>query len=230
MSEKDYIATELEKVFDEVIELVMLRTKNDNIDEDIVNCIKNCNEESDECCKVWKEYWKEHDNTLKTIKEDLVKFKEEYFAKWKNQMNQDEILDYNIRCAKFLGWKIISKNEFNLLGENSYTGENKDVKWGIIEFLKFHSDWNRIHEVLDAIEEKLDGTRPFKYGKLDSLDFSISNHSVKVKALFWTNPDAISGNHWSIFKYNKKFGKLTKKEAVVQAVDAFLKWNEQQNK
>lgn len=31
-------------------------------------------------------------------------------------------------------------------------------------------------------------------------------------------------SNWSYFKYNKKFNTITKKEAVVQAINQFLIW------
>lgn len=46
-------------------------------------------------------------------------------------MDKQEILDYNKRCAELLGWE----NDTSLLN------------------LRFHSDWNWIMEVVDAIEK-----------------------------------------------------------------------------
>ena len=142
-------------------------------------------------------------------------------------MTQEEILQYNKRCAEFLD--IVTEEphwvEFNKFMPNSIA-----MSYGRrhhIEQLQFHSDWNWIMEVVEAIENLLDGTRPFKYGKLDDLSFNIGNESVKVKASFWTNPNTVDGNYWSYFKYNKKFDKVSKKEAVVQAINQFLIWYEQ---
>ena len=115
-------------------------------------------------------------------------------------MTQQEILEYNKRCAEFLGWKLISKEDFNKLGEASYTGENKDIKWGIIEYLKFHSDWNWIMEVVEAIEKL--GYK-FQLGwNITALVSLVPNTSAKIAFIESEN----------------------RKEAVVQAINQFLIW------
>jgi len=58
----------------------------------------------------------------------------------------------NELIAKFRGLKLIHKNEFNLLGEQAYTGLNKNVKWGIYEYLNYHNDWRDLMNVIDEIE------------------------------------------------------------------------------
>ena len=60
--------------------------------------------------------------------------------KKQNNMTPEEIIEYNKRCAEFLG--LNRDNEvvvFNMRGYSYYN-------------LKFHSDWNWIHEVIENIK------------------------------------------------------------------------------
>lgn len=61
-------------------------------------------------------------------------------------MNKEEILEYNKRCAEFLGWKNINDESFpeyiDKLG-NFYP----------LKKLVFDSDWNWIMEVVEAIQK-----------------------------------------------------------------------------
>ena len=62
-------------------------------------------------------------------------------------MTQEETLDYNRRCAEFLGWK--NKGMINL--ELWISTENQ---MGIATSdLQFHSDWNWIMKVVEAIKQ-----------------------------------------------------------------------------
>lgn len=61
-------------------------------------------------------------------------------------------LENNILIAEFMGKKIISADEFNKLGEWSYTGVNSKVEWGIIEYLKYHSSWDWLMSVIQKIK------------------------------------------------------------------------------
>ena len=76
-------------------------------------------------------------------------------------MNEQEILEYNKRCAEFLG----GENHPSLV---PYTPEPDDMWFAVdtcpnlqrpeggsmwkLHELKFHSDWNWIHEVIKEIE------------------------------------------------------------------------------
>ena len=68
-------------------------------------------------------------------------------------MTQQEILEYNKRCAEFL--KIITNDgfwvEFDKLMPNEITMSYS--KRHHIEHLLFHSDWNWIMEVIETIEK-----------------------------------------------------------------------------
>jgi hypothetical protein len=67
-------------------------------------------------------------------------------------MKKIEIEKRNKDIAVLLGKTLISAEDFNKLGENSYTGENKNVKWGIIEYLKYNLDWNHLMDAVEFIE------------------------------------------------------------------------------
>ena len=67
-------------------------------------------------------------------------------------MEKTEIEKRNKDIAVMLGKTLILAEDFTKLGENSYTGENENVKWGIIEYLKYHSDWNHLMDAIEFIE------------------------------------------------------------------------------
>ena len=109
-------------------------------------------------------------------------------------MTQEEIIQYNKRCAEFLG--------YTLRENDCYNGDDKLVaKLSFLQTadLKFHSDWNWIMEVVEAIE---------KLG-----------HTVDI----WNNV--------CVIPHLKKSIGESKKEAVVEAINQFLIWynNEKSN-
>mgnify|MGYP000858116377 CR=1 len=113
-------------------------------------------------------------------------------------MNNQEILEYNKRCAEFLGWKIVDGIITWIPEENEFQHE---VGYSAKGFLKFHSDWNWIMEIVEAINK----TQNSKQGG----DTTHSTLKREVQALL---------------------GKAAK-EAVVQAINQFLIWyNEQKSK
>lgn len=91
-------------------------------------------------------------------------------------MTQKEILQYNKRCNNFLGLEIL-KDEY------------------CYDYPDFHSDWNWIMEVVEAIEKK-------------AAWVSIKGCAVDISTIANLNAP-------------------TKKEAVVQAINQFLIWYEQ---
>jgi hypothetical protein len=109
-------------------------------------------------------------------------------------MTQEEILEYNKMCAEFLGVDI-----------NFSTEVYKDSKSTLRQYihgkpksepLLFHSDWNWIMEVVEAIEK-----------------------------IYHIQGVEINGNCCLIKTYTfHKHRSETKKEAVVQAINKFLIW------
>ena len=63
-------------------------------------------------------------------------------------MTQEEIFDYNKRCAEFLG-KEYNDNRI-VTPYSHFSGQNPTGK--VWEECKFHSDWNWIMEVVEAID------------------------------------------------------------------------------
>ena len=111
-------------------------------------------------------------------------------------MTQEEILEYNKRCAEFLN---LHRNEEVAI---------YNMKEYPYDFLKFHSDWNWIMEVLKQIT---------KYGyNWELIDFNGTVTEEKFMKC-------------SIFnlELGKPYNKFTtessdEKEAVVQAINKFL--------
>lgn len=116
-------------------------------------------------------------------------------------MTEQEILEYNKRCAKFLGWKNLNDDSFpeyvNPLGDFYQLKE-----------LKFHSDWNWIMDVVEAIENKLN----------DSFNVDIVNKNQCE--IVRNGEEFICGAGFDTINHRKK-------EAVVEAINQFLIWYEQ---
>ena len=130
-------------------------------------------------------------------------------------MTQEEILEYNKKCAEFLGYELITpqmrKRPEQWKG-NSYW-EHKDKAnvhtskkvLGRDGYLSFHSDWNWIMEVVESIE------------KIDNVFVKIHTGGVFIHPINDTK------------NYISKQYNSSKKEAVIQAINQFLIWynNEQ---
>lgn len=113
-------------------------------------------------------------------------------------MENKEILEYNKRCAEFLGVnKTLSSYYLPKFG--LYVNKYGEVYYEEVfreEELKFHSDWNWIMEVVEAIVEK-----------------------TKFKTI-----EECSENEWYATIGITKLAITFKKEAVVQAINRFLIW------
>lgn len=114
-------------------------------------------------------------------------------------MTQEEIVDYNKRCAEFLGFKYHEGSEYwttLLWGGNGFT----------LRQMRFHLDWNWIMEVVEAIEklgyESLTGGSEYYYPE---------------KGMRYIQ--SFIKDDITIYQEAK-----TKKEAVVQAINQFLIW------
>lgn len=122
-------------------------------------------------------------------------------------MTQEEVFEYNKRCAEFLGLK----RGWWIHQEKPLT-ENKKQWWDIDgktflgtkvyydKNLQFHSDWNWIMEVVEAIEKL--GYK-FQFGwNITALISLVPNTPAKIALIENEN----------------------RKEAVVQAINQFLIW------
>jgi hypothetical protein len=158
-------------------------------------------------------------------------------------MTQEEISQYNSRCAEFLGaiysehaeaWgfgnakNIGSKMFHGVMYHNVIEAQRFEKE------LIFHSDWNWIMEVVEAIEKK---TEHFILGIPLYNSFDIGNRSIK----FYYSPNnqyllqlelkqMLSDEPWihTMYKHHiiQEFDFKTKgkKEAVVEAINQFLIW------
>ena len=137
-------------------------------------------------------------------------------------MTQEQIIDYNKRCSEFLGYKNDTVNGRSVVRipdkpwtewSNRFQEYVEDNWYALYEPsfhpLRFHSDWNWIHELVEAIEK-------LEYESTKVLDeFRIESFQVVVRA--WITPEH---KLYNIIPCEPK----TKKEAVVQAIDSFLKF------
>lgn len=122
-------------------------------------------------------------------------------------MTQKEILEFNKICAKFL----MTNNDFINIYYFPQFGHYK-ISYGEpyyeeafrIDEMKFHSDWNWIHEVVEAIENK-------------GYDVFINGLYCRITDSGMTDFEIESG------------AATTKQEAVVQAINQFLIWYNENN-
>lgn len=123
-------------------------------------------------------------------------------------MNKEEIYNYNNRCAEFLGYvnTTPTDKDFNIYeNEKGMIIDNKIYTLLETMSMKFHSDWNWIMEVVEAIEE------------LDIVVLIGKNTCVIEQPYGKTNLDL------------KSIKRDSKQEAVVEAINQFLKHYEQFN-
>ena len=97
-------------------------------------------------------------------------------------MTQEEILEYNKRCAEFLG-KEYNDNKI-VTPYTHFSGQNPTGK--IWEECKFHSDWNWIMEVYDKIC-KLPSLGDFRYPETGPLGiFTNIKYNISYSNIFKT--------------------------------------------
>lgn len=145
---------------------------------------------------------------------------------------QEEILEYNKRCAEFLGWKKCLTHEFdsynycqvvdgyitpfnNIIADPQILEYNSSIFEHSISDMQFHSDWNWIIEVLKFITKigynweliNFNGTvEEVNFMKCSIFDLDFDN---RIKFVFESSDE---------------------KEAVVQAINQFLIWYKENNK
>ena len=129
-------------------------------------------------------------------------------------MTQKEILEFNKICAKFL----MTNNDFINIYYFPQFGHYK-ISYGEpyyeeafrIDEMKFHSDWNWIMEVVEAIE------------KLD--DFYVQ---IEENACYIYDISKFDNEQTNAF-IKVDINTTSKKEAVVQAINQFLIWYNENN-
>jgi signal recognition particle subunit SEC65 len=131
-------------------------------------------------------------------------------------MTQQEILDYNKRCTEFLGFKCSVNEQYELPKMMTFPPKNNSnlchtAKICCINDMQFHSDWNWIMEVVEAIEklgyESLTGGSEYYYPE---------------KGMRYIQ--SFIKEDINIYQEAK-----TKKETVVQAINQFLIWYNENN-
>lgn len=121
----------------------------------------------------------------------------------------NEILEFNKKCAEFLGYKLLTKPYDGAITTqdgcfNPFFLHDKTEGEGWYVYPKFDSDWNWIMFVIEAIEKSYK-TKEQVYG--------VGIHSQMCRI------DTVNEEiAW-------KAG-ATKKEAVVEAIGEFLNWYE----
>ena len=130
-------------------------------------------------------------------------------------MTQEEILEYNKRCAEFLKWEFTTfKEVYNHI--NDFKGNQYDS----LEELQFHSDWNWIMEVVEAIEKLYD--HPNK-------EISVDIRAGQIE--IFQRPYRLEDNDYHELIYlDDGYINNSKKEAVVKAINQFLIWYNENNK
>lgn len=91
-------------------------------------------------------------------------------------------------------------------------------------YLKYKHSWDALMPVVEKINKFYDGSRPFVYGKPESVSLTINPDCVKLKSEFWSNPDSVNGNHWERINKKYTFTKHTPLEATYLSVLAFITW------
>lgn len=138
-------------------------------------------------------------------------------------MIKEEILKYNKLCAEFLGFKCSINDQFELPNMMTFPPKNGSnlchtAKICCLEDMQFHSDWNWVMEVVEAIEK-------LKYVVQIRTSPTISEKWISYTITIQENTINALWNNKFIIKYESDYSNNeTKKEAVVQAIYNFLIW------
>ena len=125
-------------------------------------------------------------------------------------MTEQEILEYNERCLKILPFKYKNQSKYWVIyryDDNSFFGKNR--RYLAVNSLKFHSDWNWIMEVVEKIQtlDKLGGIVMIQQGRCRITSRMAGDNTV-----------------YADVSYYYLHGMRKQKEAVVQAINQFLIW------
>jgi hypothetical protein len=135
-------------------------------------------------------------------------------------MTQDEILEYNKKCAEFLGVDINYSKEV-------YKDSKSQLRQYIhnkpkSESLLFHSDWNWIMEVVEGIEKvKCNFTIKTQWNEFNEQNYT----QVTVNKREGEMSRDRTAIYNSVDVYNHHSPTFTsKKEAVIHSINQFLIW------
>ena len=121
-------------------------------------------------------------------------------------MTQKEILEYNKRCSEFHYPNAKAEYESGDISIEECIFKKGMLIFGHFDLMKYHSDWNWIMEVVEAIEDK----------DIDDYPFILT---MTVHNVFIENPMVIP-NAYIVQAVIED----SKKEAVVKAINQFLIW------
>lgn len=131
-------------------------------------------------------------------------------------MTQEEIQEYNRICADFLKFKYKNQAKFWAkypLDDNSYLSQFGFMK---IHSFKFHSSWDWIMEVVEKIENLYE--HPNK-----EISINIKPGEIEI----FQRPYRLENNNYhDVIYLGDGYINTSKKEAVVQAINQFLIWYE----
>jgi len=138
----------------------------------------------------------------------------------RNTMNPEQIIEFNKRCAEFLGYVNTTPTDKDF---NIYEKKGGEVG-NLIEpmSMKFHSDWNWIMEVVEAIEKIL---TPNNFCTMFEVEMSTDSCEIKMHTQVAMAFEEISDSFDDI-----ETRENTRKEAVVSAINQFLIWYSEYNK
>lgn len=130
-------------------------------------------------------------------------------------MTPEEIFEYNKRCSEFLGCKFSVNEQYELPNMMVFPPKKNSnlchtAKVCCVEDMQFHSDWNWITEVVEAIEKL-------------KFRFEIALNEVNLYCILEERRFSYAINYHDCENYGEEMH-LTKKEAVVQAINQFLIW------
>jgi hypothetical protein len=150
-------------------------------------------------------------------------------------MKKEEVFKYNKKCAKFLGFKCSINEQYELPKMMAFPPKNNSnlchiAKICCIEDMQFHSDWNWIMEVIEAIESlKLGNVKiPATWSSMhQGVRHDIEEYYDAIVVFDIKHSDCIVDVVGTMRLRNDFIvvdNLPTKKEAVVQAIDQFLTW------
>ena len=132
-------------------------------------------------------------------------------------MTQEEIIEYNKRCAEFLGWEYLDDfnyPEHNAIGYYDNEGNHKGIE------LYFHSDWNWIMEIVEKIAKIPTKYKNGLYKYLVSVELNLIT-GVNIEGMYARN-FGDKEDFQRICFYERDF-----KTNTVEAINEFLIWYEQ---